>query len=125
MTVIALWGTPRSRSTAFFRSMAERGDLVALHEPFWNLSAFGETDAGRGSFSSPASPLRWLGDETRGIPVFLKKTTDHRYPEVLADRRFLVMVHHVFLIRRPAEIVASYYALWPDMRIEEVGLRAL
>lgn len=68
---------------------------------------------------------RWLGDETRGIPVFLKKTTDHRYPEVLADRRFLAMVHHVFLIRRPAEIVASYYALWPDMRIEEVGLRAL
>src|SRR6266699_2028245 len=29
-----LWGAPRSRSTAFCRTMIERGDLTGVHEPF-------------------------------------------------------------------------------------------
>lgn len=45
MTVFALWSAPRARSTAFFRSMAERGDLTVLHEPFCNIQDHGETDA--------------------------------------------------------------------------------
>ena len=125
MPVFALWSAPRARSTAFFRSMVERGDLLALHEPFWNLLAFGETDVDGRTFDAPASLLAWLRDETHDVNVFLKDTTDHRYGEVLADRRFLAEARHAFLIRRPEEIAASYYALWPDMRIEEVGLEAL
>jgi len=38
MTVFALWSAPRARSTAFFRSVAERGDVTVLHElypAFW------------------------------------------------------------------------------------------
>ena len=125
MPVYALWSAPRARSTAFFRSMAERGDVLALHEPFWNLLAFGDTDVDGRTFDSPASLLAWLRDGTQGVEVFLKDTTDHHYEEVLADRRFLAEARHAFLIRRPEEIAASYYALWPDMRIEEVGLEAL
>ena len=125
MPVYALWSAPRARSTAFFRSMVERGDVLALHEPFWNLLAFGEADFGGRTFDTPASLLAWLRDETHDVNVFLKDTTDHRYGEVLADRRFLAEARHAFLIRRPDEIAASYYALWPDMRIEEVGLEAL
>jgi hypothetical protein len=41
MPVFALWSAPRARSTAFVRSMVERGDLIALHEPFCNLADFG------------------------------------------------------------------------------------
>ena len=37
MAIFALWSAPRARSTAFFPSMAERGDLTVLHEPFSNL----------------------------------------------------------------------------------------
>ena len=37
MPVFALWSAPRSRSTAFFRSMLERGDLLALHETLEGL----------------------------------------------------------------------------------------
>lgn len=44
MTVYTLWSAPRARSTAFFVSMAERGDMLALHEPFWNLQAFGAVE---------------------------------------------------------------------------------
>jgi hypothetical protein len=125
MPVFALWSAPRARSTAFFRSMVERGDLVALHEPFWNLLSFGETDVDGRTFQAPASLLAWLREETHDVNVFLKDTTDHRYGEVLADRRFLADARHAFLIRRPEEIAASYYALWPDMHIDEVGLEAL
>jgi len=102
--------------------MVERGDVLALHEPFWNLLAFGEVDVDRWTFDAPASLLAWLRDETREVNVFLKDTTDHRYEEILADGRFLAEARHAFLIRRPEEIVASYYALWPDMRLDAIGL---
>jgi len=34
MPVYALWSAPRARSTAFFRSMLERGDMVVFRH-FW------------------------------------------------------------------------------------------
>jgi hypothetical protein len=91
MAVFALWSAPRARSTAFFRSMAERGDMTVLHEPFCNLRDYGETDAGARTFDSPASLLAWLRDETHGMRVFLKDhaLTGERFRDVLADRRFL------------------------------------
>ena len=55
-------------------------------------------------------------------PVFFKDTTDYRYDNVLADGRLLAEAHHAFLIRRPEEIAASYFALKPDMAIDDVGL---
>ncbi|MDT0444018.1 sulfotransferase-like domain-containing protein [Streptomyces johnsoniae] len=125
MPVFALWSAPRARSTAFFRSMLERGDLIALHEPFCNLAGFGETDVDGRTFDSPRALLAWLRDETGGVTVFLKDTTDNRHREVLADRRFLAEGRHTFLIRRPEEIAASYYALYPDMSINAIGLQAL
>lgn len=125
MSVIALWSAPRARSTAFFRSMVERGDLVVLHEPLWNLAAHGETEAGGRTFGSAPQLLDWLRDGSHPAPVFLKETTDHRHEIVLTDRRLLAEARHAFLIRRPEEIAPSYRALWPDMRIEEVGLETL
>ena len=74
MAVFALWSAPRARSTAFFRSMAERGDMTVLHEPFCNLRDYGETDAGARTFDSPLSLLAWLRDETHNMSVFLKET---------------------------------------------------
>jgi Sulfotransferase domain len=125
MAVFALWSAPRARSTAFFRSMAERGDLTVLHEPFYYLKGFGRTEAEGRAFDSPASLLAWLCDETHDLGVFLKDTTDHRHADVLADRRFLAEARHAFLIRRPEEIAASYYALFPDMGINAIGLEAM
>jgi hypothetical protein len=54
MPVFALWSAPRARSTAFFRSMVERGDLIALHEPFFDLLAFGETEVDGRTLDNPA-----------------------------------------------------------------------
>jgi hypothetical protein len=125
MAVFALWSAPRARSTALFRSMAERGDLTILHEPFSNLEIFGETDVEGRSFHSAASLLAWLCDETRDTGVFLKDTTHRRHDAVLADRRFLAKARHAFLIRRPEEIAASYYALFPAMSIDAIGLEIM
>jgi len=126
MAVFALWSAPRTRSTAFFRSMAERGDMTMLHEPFCNIRDHGETDAGARTFDSAPSLLAWLRDETQHKRVFLKDHPPTAYVrDVLADRRFLAETRHAFLIRRPEEIAASSYALWPSIDINSVGLERL
>jgi hypothetical protein len=127
MAVFALWSAPRARSTAFFRSMAERGDLTVLHEPFGNLINHGETEVDGRPVRSAAAVLAWLRGATgaRGPGVFLKETTDYRHVDVLADRRFLAEARHALLIRRPEEIAASYHALHPTMSLGAVGLEHL
>jgi hypothetical protein len=126
MPVFALWSAPRSRSTAFFRSMLERGDLVALHESLEGLAYMGPIEVEGRMFESPASLVAWLLDGTGDVSVFLKETVNRRVLDViLAERRFLAEVHHAFLIRRPEEIAVSWYALEHDMRIHAEGLVAL
>jgi hypothetical protein len=105
--------------------MVERGDVIALHEPFCNLLDYGETDVEGRTLDSSASLLTWLHDQTCDTNVFLKDATDRRHHAVLADRRLLAEARHAFLIRRPDEIAESWYALNPDVRIEHIGLEAL
>jgi hypothetical protein len=50
---------------------------------------------------------------------------DNQYDDVLADRRFLAETRHAFLIRRPEEIAASYYAQFPAMTIRAIGMERL
>jgi Sulfotransferase domain len=126
MAVFALWSAPRTRSTAFFRSMVERGDMTVLHEPFCKLRDFGETNAEARTFDSPRALLDWLLDETHDMCVFLKDHPPTYYlADVLGDRRFLAEVRHAFLIRRPEEIAASSYALDPGLNINAIGLERL
>ena len=100
--------------------------MTVLHEPFCKLRDFGETDAGARTFDSPRSLLDWLRDETHGMSVFLKDHPPAAYlREVLADRRFLALTRHAFLIRRPEEIAASSYALDSGMNITAIGLERL
>jgi hypothetical protein len=124
--ILALWSPPRARSTVFYRVMLQRGDLTALHEPFCNLADYGETEVGTRTVRSGAELIAamWATAEG-GRPLFFKDTTDHRYPAVLADERFLRDVRHTFLIRHPAEIAASFTALKPDMSVEEIGLELM
>ena len=126
MPVYALWSAPRARSTAFFRSMLERGDMVVVHEPFSDLAGLGETDVDGRPFDAPLALLAWLRDETGDRTVFLKDTPTRRLREVFADRRFLADARHAFLIRRPEEIAASSYAVEPNgMELDSIGLETL
>ena len=125
MPVFALWSAPRARSTAFFRSMVERGDMVAVHEPLSDLVGLGETDVDGRPFNSVASFLEWLRDETSDLRVFLKDTPNRRHRDVFADQGFVADTRHAFLIRRPEEIAASFYAVEPSMDIDSIGLETL
>ena len=106
--------------------MVERGDLLALHEPLEGLHFIGPLEIDGQTFESPPELLAWLADETSSRRVFVKETVN---PPVLGivvgDRRFLAEARHAFLIRRPEEIAASWFALEHDMRILDTGLRLL
>lgn len=123
--LIALWSAPRARSTAFFRSIVERGDLAALHEPFCNIVDFGETTVDGQVVHSQVELIAALRALAARRRVFFKDTTDYRYPAVLKDEIFLREVRHTFLIRHPDEIAASYYALRPEMSAKDIGLEQM
>lgn len=105
--------------------MVAHGDLTALHEPFCNLADFGETDVEGTVVHSGSELLRSIKELSLRQTVFFKDTTDHQYPDVLADHGFLAEAQHTFLIRRPEEIAASFYALQPEMTVSDIGLEGL
>jgi hypothetical protein len=63
MLMLMLWSVPRSRSTAFYRMMIERGDFTGVHEPFSHVAVFGNVDiSGRPLATAPEviAELRFL-----------------------------------------------------------------
>lgn len=105
--------------------MAERADVVSLHEPFSQLASFGDTTVGGRVVRSEAAAIDAIRLLARERRVFFKDTTDYRYPGVLADQRFLREARHAMLIRHPRFVVASYYALYPALRVEDIGFTRL
>jgi hypothetical protein len=123
MTIIAMWAAPRSRSTAFLRCMLEHPGVLALHEPFGNIAGHDSTMVDGRPISDHAELIATLRGLGATATVFFKDTTDRLHPAVLADRRFLTEVTHTFLIRAPAEIAASSYAMaGPGMTLPQIGL---
>jgi Sulfotransferase domain len=123
--VLALWSAPRSRSTAFARMMAERGDRVVVHEPFSLVVDFGEVRVGDRVAHSERDVLAALRALAVRKPVFFKDTTDFHYPALLADEAFLSAATHTFIIRDPAEAIASHHALNPRLGRDEIGFARL
>jgi hypothetical protein len=70
--------------------------------------------------------LDWLMGGASGRSVFLKETVNPPVQQIVVDdQRFVAEARHAFLIRRPEEIAASWFALEHDMRIFDTGLRLL
>jgi hypothetical protein len=124
--LLALWSAPRSRSTAFFRMMLERGDFTVVHEPFSSRAEHGHVEIDGVRVSREDGVIRALRDLSRTRPVFFKDTTDAPYPAVLADAAFLRDdVCHTFIIRHPAETIPSYYAINPQVKADQIGIERL
>ncbi|MGD8834851.1 MAG: hypothetical protein PVJ84_00580 [Desulfobacteraceae bacterium] len=130
--IIALWTHPRSISTAFERVMMERGDLKILHEPFSYLYYVEGDDATISQqYVDPDHPTDYSGIKSHienaaaGQSVFFKDMCAHGYDRLVADDTFLNRLTNTFLIRDPAKAIASYYALNPDVTVEEIGLKQL
>lgn len=123
--VLAMWSAPRCRSTAFARMMTERDDHVVVHEPFSRVVDFGEVTVGDRVARTEQDVLAALRAIAAEKPVFFKDTTDFHYPALLADEAFLSAATHTFIIRDPAEAIASHHALNPDLGRDEIGFARL
>lgn len=125
---IALWSGPRNISTAMMRSWGNRPDTFVCDEPFYayylkqtrldhpgaeEVIAHGETDWRK--------VVGWL---TGGVPggkrvFYQKQMTHHLLPEI--DRAWLARVTNCFLIRDPAEVIASYIKKNDEPSLEDIG----
>jgi hypothetical protein len=125
MPILMLWSAPRSRSTAFYRMMIERGDFTGVHEPFSRVEVFGTADIGTRALAAAPEVIAELRALAATRQVFVKDTMDRRHPGVLADQRFLAEdAQHTFLIRHPRETLRSYLAIRRNPRIHEIGFEA-
>ena len=130
--IVALWTHPRSVSTAFERVMMERNDFVILHEPFSYLYYVHRANAAIAQqYVDPSHPTDYAGIkfhiEGAAVqrPVFFKDMCSHCFDELRSDESFLRRLTNTFLIRDPAKAIASYYAMNPEVSVEEIGLRQL
>jgi hypothetical protein len=125
MLMLMLWSAPRSRSTAFYRMMIERGDFTGVFEPFSHIAAFGNAEISGRPLATVPEVIAELRSFATTRQVFVKETTDKRYPEALADRRFLAEdAQHTFLIRHPRETISSYLAIESNPRMHAIGFEA-
>lgn len=128
--LIALWAHPRSRSTAFFRMIQNRGDFLVIHEPFCTRADTGSVEIPDGeggtlSVSSERDLIAVLLDLSSRFPVFFKETSEHRYREVEKSGLFLKTAKHCFIVREPKGTIASHHSVKSNVSCEEIGYRNL
>lgn len=129
--LLALWGAPRTVSTAFERMMRERGDHEVFFEPFAAHYYFSE-DRRSSRFDDTVQPqvehdfdaiLERLVGIAQEQPVFVKDMAYHVIDR--ADDEFLSHFQHSFIVRHPRFALASLARIWPDFTHEEAGFAAV
>jgi len=126
---IAMWSGPRNISTAMMRAWENREDCAVSDEPLYaaylaatgldhpgrdEVIAAGETDPGR-----VVDAL--LGPAPGDAPVWYQKHMSHHLlPGV--DTGWVRQLRNVFLIRDPAEVVASYIKSRAAVTPDDIGL---
>jgi hypothetical protein len=124
-----MWSGPRNISTAMMRAWGNRPDTIVVDEPFYafylqrtdvdhpgreEVIATGETDWRKVVARLTADPL------PEGKTIFYQKQmTHHLRPEVARD--WLRDVTNCFLIRHPAEVIASYVKKRDEPALADLG----
>ena len=128
-TRIAMWSGPRNISTAMMRAFENRGDCAVVDEPFYahylqhtQLDHPGRDEviaAGVTDWRRVADFL--TGPVPDGRTVFYQKhMTHHMLPHIGHD--WFGAITHVFLIRDPREVLASYLKSRPHATAEDIGV---
>jgi hypothetical protein len=124
-----MWSGPRNISTALLRSWGSRDDTVVCDEPLYAhyLRETGLDHPGREEIlaaheSDWRKVVDWLlADLPPGKTIFYQKhMAHHLLPGI--DRGWLSSLSHAFLIRDPAEMLASLVRVTPEPRLEDTGL---
>lgn len=127
MTIrIAMWSGPRNISTAMMRSFENRADCAVVDEPFYAayLAKTGLDHPMRDEVLA-AQPIDWraVADglaAAGGDLVYEKHMAHHMLPgfglEWVKDCR------NAFLIRDPAEVLASYVAKRGEVTLDDIGI---
>jgi hypothetical protein len=125
---IAMWSGPRNISTAMMRAWGNRSDTFVVDEPFYAFY-LNETHAGHPGASEVIAKgeMDWrkvvaqlTGPVPNCAPIFYQKQmTHHLLPAV--DRAWLNKVTSCFLIRDPAEVIASYIKKNHEPSVEDLG----
>lgn len=127
---VAAWSGPRNLSTALMYAFAARGDCAVRDEPFYAayLAATGIEHPLRAAVlaaqpADPAAVARACGrDDGDGRPLtFQKHMTLHLLPGFPRD--WMRACRHVFLIRHPARVAASYARARAAPTLDDLGFR--
>lgn len=132
---IAMWSGPRNISTAMMRSWGNRPDTIVIDEPLYAyyLSATGKKHpvAQKVIAGGETDWRKMVTELTAGLPpsghrglthigVFYQKhMTHHLLPGM--ERDWLAGLTNCFLIRDPAEVIASYIKKNEDFELEDLG----
>jgi hypothetical protein len=125
-----MWSGPRTVSTALMRSFGNRPDTVVSDEPLYAfyLARTGISHPGRDEvLASQPSDWRAVLDDLTSAPLpagksvyYGKHMTHHLLPEV--DRAALAPLRHAYLIRDPAELLASYAKVRSEPTLDDLGI---
>jgi hypothetical protein len=130
VTRIAMWSGPRTVSTALMRSFGNRPDTVVADEPLYAfyLARTGIDHPGRSQILA-SMPNDWhrvlAGLADAPLPpgksvLYAKHMTHHLLPEV--EWRALAPFRHAYLIREPAELLASYARVRSAPDLSDLGI---
>jgi hypothetical protein len=125
-----MWSGPRTVSTALMRSFGNRPDTVVADEPLYAfyLARTGISHPGQEEIlASMPDDWRVVLDHLTTAPLpdgksvyYGKHMTHHLLPEV--DRAALAPLRHAYLIRDPAELLASYARVRSEPTLEDLGI---
>jgi hypothetical protein len=132
---VAMWSGPRNISTAMMRAWGNRPDTVVVDEPLYafyleatgkhhpiaqEVIANGQTDWRKAVASLTSAVPRSGKKRFSHIRIFYQKQmTHHLLPEV--ERGWISSLTNCFLIRDPAEVIASYIKKNDDPTLEDLG----
>ncbi len=125
---ICLWSGPRNISTATMRSFEARGDCAVWDEPYYGyyLKSTGVDHPGRAETLAkwPTDPdaiaQACAGNAPKGEAEFFQKhMCQHMLPDI--DLGWVQDCRHIFLIRDPAEVAASFHATLGQVTAADLG----
>ena len=126
---IAMWSGPRNISTAMMRSWENRTDCSVVDEPFYAayLAATGLQHPCREEILASQSSdyqqvIKTMTSAVIATPLQYLKQMTHHMPADL-DMDWCAGLCHCFLIRDPAQVIASYVKKMPFVNEDAIGIR--